>query len=371
MKGNTLKHLKVILIFFMSGIFLFISNASALPPEGSRVALLPIKIKDEQYKKHGESLGLAVEKGLKRNYKVFFGKDVLDAMKKPITKASQDGTDFDVCRTHLCKKGVALEFSAYVATVKISKTDNASSFLTSLELEEVSNSSTVLINSIVSECHNCTVGKLAEWLTKKAEELGESIIGNLIPVEPGQFRMGNKSSTQRDEKIVVTVKIGRKFDIMENEVTLKQWRKCEDDGSCSTPGNNGNSTALNRPVTAITLKQIKSEFIPWLQKKTSRQFRLPSEAEWEYVARKTSRSDSLQLYQSLFNDTLERVEDCWHDSYEGHPKTEVAWTENCTNPAGVVRGKASRSSGKTNRGFMPHSHAGYNLGFRLVTDSVY
>lgn len=68
--------------------------------------------------------------------------------------------------------------------------------------------------------------------------------------------------------------------------------------------------------------------------------RLPSEAEWEYVA---SATDALRRrcgIRDLFGCVVQWTEDDWHASYAGAPADGTAWVESPRDPLRVVRGTA-------------------------------
>jgi serine/threonine protein kinase/formylglycine-generating enzyme required for sulfatase activity len=69
-----------------------------------------------------------------------------------------------------------------------------------------------------------------------------------------------------------------------NEVTFAQWDLCHGDGACTYRPEDEGWGRGQRPVIHVSYRDISEQFIPWLNRKTGQQFRLPSEAEWEYAA---------------------------------------------------------------------------------------
>ena len=142
------------------------------------------------------------------------------------------------------------------------------------------------------------------------------------------------------------------FAIGKYEVTQEQWYAFMG----SNPSANKGRTL---PVEQVSWDDIK-QFITRLNQKTGRNYRLPSEAEWEYAARGGSStiypfgdSDTELYVYSWFNaiaaktnpvglkrpnqfglfdmlgNVLEVTQDCWHDDYTGAPKDGIAWETNC------------------------------------------
>ena len=193
----------------------------------------------------------------------------------------------------------------------------------------------------------------------------------LVVVPPGSFLMGglnNGSMEPSREQPVHKVTIIYSFAVGKYEVTSAQWKACVDDGGCSnntSPEVNKQNRA-NHPVVRVTWRDAK-EFTSWLKQKTGKDYRLLSEAEWEYMARagistifpwgnlpsnENARFDSdstvpvgsykpnsFGVYDVIGN-VWEWVEDCWHSNYVDAPTNGKAWRKsgrhNCNRR--VIRG---------------------------------
>lgn len=89
-----------------------------------------------------------------------------------------------------------------------------------------------------------------------------------------------------DESPVHTVNL-KKFYISESEVTVDQWKRFLDEGETDWDkwkDVKGFSPAGNYPICFVTWEDAR-DFCNWLSEKEERQYRLPTEAEWEYAAR--------------------------------------------------------------------------------------
>ncbi len=101
----------------------------------------------------------------------------------------------------------------------------------------------------------------------------------MIEIPAGRFVMGASPEASRDwfnERPAHPVTITRPFRIGATEVTLEEWRQFRPD----TP-----VTADQAPYVAGISWNDANAYAAWLSERTGRQFRLPTEAEWEYVAR--------------------------------------------------------------------------------------
>ncbi len=107
----------------------------------------------------------------------------------------------------------------------------------------------------------------------------------VMPV--GAFRQGAADDDPlalAQERPARVVNITRPFAVGIFEVTFGQWDACVEAGGCSTrPPDNGWGRG-DRPVIMVSWNDAQ-EYLTWLSEKTGQVYRLPSESEWEYVAR--------------------------------------------------------------------------------------
>lgn len=111
---------------------------------------------------------------------------------------------------------------------------------------------------------------------------------NMVTIQPATFVMGSPSDEHKrdaNEGPQQQITLSHTFEIGKYEVTFNDWRKCVADGGCRgyMPKDGGWGKG-NRPVINISWNDSQA-YIKWLNAKTGLQYRLPTEAEWEYVAR--------------------------------------------------------------------------------------
>jgi len=109
---------------------------------------------------------------------------------------------------------------------------------------------------------------------------GEFIMGSPPDEPPVKLRdqMSNESPQHR-------VTIAKPFAAGRFEATFAEWDACVADKGCThSPSDNGGGRG-KRPVVNVSWNDVTREYIPWLSRKTSKTYRLLTEAEWEYAAR--------------------------------------------------------------------------------------
>ena len=186
----------------------------------------------------------------------------------------------------------------------------------------------------------------------------------MVYIPAGSFRMGDiQGGGDSDEKPVHRVSV-QAFLMSVTEVTFAQWDACVAAGGCSRKPDDGDWGRGSRPVINVSWKDITEQYIPWLNKKTGTQYRLPTEAEWEYAARAGSETkyswgngignnkancdgcgsrwddsqtapvgsfaaNAFGLYD-MHGNVWEWTQDCWNGSYQGAPSDGTAWLSgNC------------------------------------------
>ena len=240
----------------------------------------------------------------------------------------------------------------------------------------------------------------------------------MVVVPAGSFLMGSPESEEGraySEGPQHRVTIPAPFAVGVYEVTQEEWLFCEDnlvfehlsDGfsrlvQCPTisyliDGSNDYFFGDRAPQIRVNWQHAQA-YVEWLSGKTGEEYRLLSEAEWEYAARagtttrysfgdeitpsdanygenigKTQpvgsyRANGFGLYD-MHGNVWEWVQDCWNRRYLGAPNNGDAWErENCS--WGVLRGGSWNDdseylrSAERHRG---HTRArNYSIGFRVA-----
>ena len=244
---------------------------------------------------------------------------------------------------------------------------------------------------------------------------GNGVMLEMVVIPGGEFLMGSSESegkqyTNERPQHLVTVK---PFLMSKTPITQAQWREI----ACLKyevhqklklrPSNLGGK---KHPVTNVSWYDA-IEFCDRLSQKTGHEYRLPSEAEWEYACRagtttpfhfgetitsnlanydgrnlwssepqviyreKTNSVDSFQVANSfglfdMHGNVWEWCLDRWHESYDSAPTNGDEWLDGSENQTHVIRGgswrnellrcrSASRCYNNTNKPCQ-------NIGFRIV-----
>jgi formylglycine-generating enzyme required for sulfatase activity len=106
----------------------------------------------------------------------------------------------------------------------------------------------------------------------------------LMVVPAGEFRMGDiQGKHGKDELPVHEVKIQKPFAVSRYEITFDQYDQFAKATGRELPDDEGFGRG-REPVIRVSWHDAVA-YAEWLSLQTGKRYRLPSEAEWEYVAR--------------------------------------------------------------------------------------
>jgi formylglycine-generating enzyme required for sulfatase activity len=191
----------------------------------------------------------------------------------------------------------------------------------------------------------------------------------MIVVPAGELIMGSPQSEadrSPEEGPQHTVIFAKPFAVGRFSITFDEWDACVAAGSCDShvPSDEGWGRG-RRPVINVSWDDAKA-YVAWLSSRTNANYRLLSEAEWEYVARagtttafwwgaslssiqanyngkvvsaansegeyrrqtlpvNTFKPNPWGLYQ-VHGNVYDWTEDCFNETYQGAPSDGSAWT---------------------------------------------
>jgi len=190
------------------------------------------------------------------------------------------------------------------------------------------------------------------------------ICPEMVVVPEGKFTMGVRYGSEDfkpDASPAHTVEIKKPFAVSKLQISTADMRACIQAGGCRPAPFASLLARPEMPARRVSWVDARA-YVAWLSAKTSKRYRLLSEAEWEYLARvgrkneaewmqpagdmRYRRLDSIGyspfaerfgaresiegnrwgLINSRY-DTLEWVDDCWHRSYDKAPSDGSPWLE--------------------------------------------
>lgn len=186
----------------------------------------------------------------------------------------------------------------------------------------------------------------------------------MIVIPAGRFLMGSPEEEIgrfADEGPQREVTIAAAFAVSKFDLTFTEWDACASAGACRAVSDN-EFGRNEQPVINVSWDDAVT-YVEWLARKTGKNYRLLTEAEFEYAARAGSTSafpwgdsigdgnancrdcsavsprrpirvgslkvNAFGLYDMNGN-VRKWVQDVWHDTYEGAPTDGSAWSDGST-----------------------------------------
>ena len=190
----------------------------------------------------------------------------------------------------------------------------------------------------------------------------------MVRIAAGSYLMGCGEGDRCSDDELPAHRVSIKaFELGKYEVTFEEYDLFAEATGRPTPGDEGWGRG-KRPVINVSWEDAQA-YAAWLSERTGQQYRLPTEAEWEYAARAGTttlfstgecihtdqanydgnydfndcgantgvyRQTTVPVNQLLPNpwglhhvhgNVWEWTQDCWHDSYNGAPVDGTAWLE--------------------------------------------
>jgi len=146
----------------------------------------------------------------------------------------------------------------------------------------------------------------------------------MVVLPAGEFMMGDPPQSPEDTQ-QRRINVAR-FAVSQFEVAFDDWAGCVAGGGCAalpSPGDAGWGRD-NRPVINVSWDDAK-EYVDWLSRMTGEDYRLLTEAEWEYAARAVTSIDRPSTLWGFGDDETQLGEYAWfseNSEQQAHPVGE-------------------------------------------------
>ena len=199
----------------------------------------------------------------------------------------------------------------------------------------------------------------------------------MIVIPAGKFMLGspeNESERRSNEDPQHEVTIAKPFAVSKFEVTFEEWDACAAAAACAQAADGWGRGRM--PMINVSWRDAQ-QYVGWLAKLTGEDYRLLTEAEWEYAARAGAttryswgdepgvgnadcdgcgsqwdlrqaapagsfKPNAFGIYD-MHGNVWEWVEDTWHENYDGAPLDGSAWLGGGDPSYRVVRGGSWRN----------------------------
>ncbi|MGB3404526.1 MAG: SUMF1/EgtB/PvdO family nonheme iron enzyme [Microcoleaceae cyanobacterium] len=285
---------------------------------------------------------------------------------------------------------------------------------TQLIIPSVPGTQTFEFTTVIIDDHGKEINRSQRHNHFLIEDLGNGVMLEMIVIPGGEFLMGSpdfEGSRYSNERPQHSVTI-KPFLISKYPITQAQWREV----ACLPKVNQKLKLLPSRlggkshPVTKVSWYDAV-EFCDRLSQKIGHQYRLPSEAEWEYACRagtttpfhfgetittdlanydgnyryadepqgiyleKTTSVDHFKIANNfglfdMHGNVLEWCLDYWHNNYENAPTDGKEWLDNSENKNRVARGGSfydgSSICRSSYRFYQVANETFKHIGFRIV-----
>lgn len=213
-----------------------------------------------------------------------------------------------------------------------------------------------------------------EWqeASQNRKRFATEVQARMLEIPGGSFQMGDETGIGNQTERPVRRVLVPAFQISRFEVTVSEYEACVSEQACSVPdGLPLEQRQPNAPISGVSWFDAQ-DYVGWLSRKTGQDYRLPTEAEWEYAARANNSAaypwgeeaglglancihcgsawenigpapvgsfapNAFGLYDMSGN-VWEWTADCWYADYTGAPGIAIAREGNALCTERVLRG---------------------------------